>query len=88
MDLRLSIPGGRYAVTQTSDDKALRRRMDRAARGQDLHDLRARYVGRVDSANTRDAIEGFIQWMFRFVQTPAVGHIDRGAAGSANYERP
>ena len=79
MQVRLSVPGGRYAVPQTPDDKALRRRMDRAARGRDLHDLYERYVGWADSAKTPDAIEGFVSWMWRFVQTPAVGYVDLAA---------
>jgi hypothetical protein len=71
MEHRLSIPGGRYAVGQTRDDQALRRRMDRAGRGWDLHDLRARFVAWADSARTPDAIEGFIRWMHRYRPTAA-----------------
>jgi hypothetical protein len=76
MELRLSIPGGRYSIPQTPDDAALLRRMKRAARGHDLHDLLARFIGHAVSANTPDATEGFIVWMRKWVQEPAPGYVD------------
>ena len=76
MEHRLSIPGGRYAVPETPDDQALRRSMDRAARGRDLHDLHARFCSWAVSANTPDAIEGFIAWMWTYVKQSEHGYVD------------
>jgi hypothetical protein len=80
MEDRLSIPGGRYAVPQGSDDQKVLTKMRRAARGWDLHDLRAKYVAWAVSANTRDAIEGFITWTWKYVEKPAIGYVDLGSA--------
>ena len=88
MEHRLSIPGGRYAVGQTRDDQALRRRMDRAARGWDLHDLRARFVAWADSARTPDAIEGFIRWMHSYRPTAAPNWLDLNAGVGQPTDAP
>ena len=80
MEHRLSIPGGRYAVPQGSDDRALLAKLRRAARGWDLHDLRARYVAWAVSSNTPDAMQGFIAWMWKYVKEPAIGYVDLGSA--------
>lgn len=71
MDHRVFIPGGRYALPQTPDEKALLRKMKQAARGWDLHDLRGKYCKWAVSANTGDAVEGFIAWMLRYQPKPA-----------------
>ena len=66
MELRVFIPGGRYALPQTPDDAALLRRLKRAARGWSLHECRSKYIAWAVSAKTSDAIEGFVRWMYRY----------------------
>lgn len=72
---RLTIPGGRYGSPTTDADVELLKRLKRAARGWDLHQLRDKFCARAVSAQTTDAIEGFDRWMRRYKPTPAPNYL-------------
>jgi hypothetical protein len=72
---RLAIPGGRYGQPETAADVDLLKKLRRAARGWDLHELRDRFCAYASSANTRDAIEGFVRWMHRYRPTQAPNYL-------------